>query len=274
MACIVATTWPTTSPPRAATSAAPMASWLAWRALCAFSRTVEVSSSMEAAVSSRLAAWRSVRWDRSSLPAAISRAATLMACEQCLIWPTMLVRRSAVRLASRLIASKSPACWPRMRWSRSPCASAASICRTWPALVATVSSSWLMPSVSDWMKPGSSTGARRWPRSPAVAAATSPATLFSSCSSWVRSCHSTAKPLRLPSALNTGVTTWLKCTGPICTLPLCALRSVSSMPRMRAGLAWKRWMLLPTSVSTSKSGKALRRVSCWLRSRATTERFT
>jgi hypothetical protein len=43
---MVVTTWLTTSPPCEATPAAPMASWLAWRAESAFWRTVEVSSSM------------------------------------------------------------------------------------------------------------------------------------------------------------------------------------------------------------------------------------
>ncbi len=58
---MVVTTLPTTSPPCEATEAAPIASWLAWRACSAFWRTVEVSSSIEAAVSSRLAACCSVR---------------------------------------------------------------------------------------------------------------------------------------------------------------------------------------------------------------------
>src|SRR5471030_535185 len=54
-----------------ATDEALKASWLAWRALSAFCRTVEVISSSEEAVSSRLPAWCSVRRDRSRLPAAI-----------------------------------------------------------------------------------------------------------------------------------------------------------------------------------------------------------
>ena len=79
IADIVSTTLPTTSPPCEATSTAPIASWLAWRALSAFWRTVEVSSSIEEAVSSRDAACCSVRRERSSLPAAISEAAELIA---------------------------------------------------------------------------------------------------------------------------------------------------------------------------------------------------
>ncbi len=56
MSDMVVTTLATTSPPCEATAAAPMASWLAWLACSAFCLTVEVSSSIEAAVSSRLAA--------------------------------------------------------------------------------------------------------------------------------------------------------------------------------------------------------------------------
>ncbi len=78
IADIVVTTWPTTSPPCEATPCAPMASWLAWRACSAFCFTVEVSSSIDAAVSSRFAACCSVRRDRSVLPEAISPAARLM----------------------------------------------------------------------------------------------------------------------------------------------------------------------------------------------------
>ncbi len=65
MSDMVVTTFATTSPPCEATAAAPMASWLAWLACSAFCLTVEVSSSIEAAVSSRLAACCSVRCDRS-----------------------------------------------------------------------------------------------------------------------------------------------------------------------------------------------------------------
>ncbi|MNN73297.1 hypothetical protein D3C81_1894050 [compost metagenome] len=91
MPVMVDTTCCTTSPPCEATDAAPMASWLAWRADSAFWRTVEVSSSIEAAVSSRLAACCSVRRDRSLLPLAISVAAELIAVEECLMRPTMSV---------------------------------------------------------------------------------------------------------------------------------------------------------------------------------------
>ena len=58
---------------------APIASWLAWRALSAFCLTVEVSSSIDDAVSSRLDACYSVRRERSALPAAICCVAALIA---------------------------------------------------------------------------------------------------------------------------------------------------------------------------------------------------
>jgi hypothetical protein len=75
---IVRTTSPTTTPPRTATSEAPIASWLACFAFSLFCFTVEVSSSMLEAVSCRLADCSSVRCDRSVLPLAISLAAVSM----------------------------------------------------------------------------------------------------------------------------------------------------------------------------------------------------
>ena len=68
---MVSTTSATTSPPWTATVLALTASWLAARALSAFWRTVEPSSSMEAAVSSSALACCSVRALRSLLPEAI-----------------------------------------------------------------------------------------------------------------------------------------------------------------------------------------------------------
>jgi len=76
MSCMVLTTRPTTSPPRTATSVAAPASALAWRAVSALCCTVVLSCSIDEAVCCRLPAWRSVRWLRSALPAAISPAAT------------------------------------------------------------------------------------------------------------------------------------------------------------------------------------------------------
>ncbi|KGS00044.1 hypothetical protein X948_3588 [Burkholderia pseudomallei MSHR5608] len=71
MSFIVSTTRSTTELPRSATSDAFDASPLACCAFSAFCRTVDVSSSMLAAVSCSDAACSSVREDRSRLPAAI-----------------------------------------------------------------------------------------------------------------------------------------------------------------------------------------------------------
>ena len=67
---IVVTTRTTSAPPCSARFEAVRASSSAWRALSAFCFTVLVSSSMLAAVSSRLEACSSVRCDRSVVPAA------------------------------------------------------------------------------------------------------------------------------------------------------------------------------------------------------------
>ncbi|MDT4856294.1 hypothetical protein FQZ97_906810 [compost metagenome] len=80
---MVATTWPTTCPPRMATSALATAIWLAWRAASALWRMVLLSSSMLAAVSCRLLAACSVRAARSLLPLAISRLAVSMPALDC-----------------------------------------------------------------------------------------------------------------------------------------------------------------------------------------------
>ncbi|KAG1468030.1 hypothetical protein G6F57_012766 [Rhizopus arrhizus] len=68
-----------------------LANSLAWRACSAFWRTVEVSSSMDAAVSSKLAACCSVRRDKSPLPAAISVDAVLIAVDACWMRETISV---------------------------------------------------------------------------------------------------------------------------------------------------------------------------------------
>lgn len=88
---IVSTTFPTTPPPCPATREAPLANSLAWRACSAFWCTVEVSSSMDAAVSSKLAACCSVRRDKSPLPAAISVDAVLIAVDACWMRETISV---------------------------------------------------------------------------------------------------------------------------------------------------------------------------------------
>ncbi len=119
---MVSTTLPAISPPCDATRAAPMASWLAWRALSAFCLTVEVSSSIEAAVSSRLAACCSVRCDRSWLPAAISPVAAPMLPAAPWIRTTIRVSCSVVALASSRILANTPWKLPCMRAVRSPAA--------------------------------------------------------------------------------------------------------------------------------------------------------
>ncbi len=94
MPCIVSTTRPTTALPFSATSDALAASVLACCALSAFCLTVEVSSSMLAAVSSSDAACCSVRWLRSVLPVAISFAAPPIAPLLSRTRLTVSVRRS------------------------------------------------------------------------------------------------------------------------------------------------------------------------------------
>ncbi|CAB3923996.1 hypothetical protein LMG1864_05651 [Achromobacter ruhlandii] len=104
MPCIVLTTSATAEPPRSATSEALAASWLAWRALSAFCLTVEASSSIDAAVSSREAACCSVRLDRSVLPAEISRAPTLISSTPRRTVATVRARLSCMRLTAAIKA--------------------------------------------------------------------------------------------------------------------------------------------------------------------------
>jgi anti-sigma-K factor RskA len=81
---------------------------LASRAWAAFWRTVAVSSSIDAAVSCRCAAWRSLRSDSAPLPAAISLAAVLIDAAHSWMRPTMRANCPAVALASRWMAAKAP----------------------------------------------------------------------------------------------------------------------------------------------------------------------
>jgi hypothetical protein len=69
------------------------ASWSASRAFSAFWPTVEVSSSMEAAVSSMLEACSSVRDDRSALPEAICEEAVVTASAPSRTWETRIGER-------------------------------------------------------------------------------------------------------------------------------------------------------------------------------------
>ncbi len=109
---MVSTTWLTTSPPCTATVEALCANWLAWRALSAFCLTVEESSSMLAAVSSRALAWLSVRALRSWLPWAIWLLAAATDSEPERTVATTLARLSRMvrRLASRLSGLPSATC--------------------------------------------------------------------------------------------------------------------------------------------------------------------
>ncbi len=139
MPLILSETWLASVPPCEATAAAPAANWLACRACSAFCLTVEVSSSIDAAVSSRLAACCSVRRARSSLPAAISAAAPLMLIAAVWIRVTIAANCSAVVLASSRMVANTPWKSPCMRAVRSPaaiaCSNVDSACRL-PSAVA------------------------------------------------------------------------------------------------------------------------------------------
>ncbi|MNU39903.1 hypothetical protein D3C71_286060 [compost metagenome] len=97
---MVATTCAMTAPPRCATPDAVSASTCAWRALSAFCLTVEVSSSMEEAVSSSELACCSVRADRSRLPAATSDEAEAIVSVPARTVPTVCARLSFMRLSA------------------------------------------------------------------------------------------------------------------------------------------------------------------------------
>ncbi|MNI68878.1 hypothetical protein D3C73_1245970 [compost metagenome] len=108
MACMVSTTRCMAWLPSLAAPWVEAASSLACRACAAFWRTVAVSSSIEAAVSCRCAACRSLRSDSAPLPAAISLAAVLMVVAQCWMCPTIPANWLAVAFASRWIAANAP----------------------------------------------------------------------------------------------------------------------------------------------------------------------
>jgi hypothetical protein len=111
MPFIVSTTWPTTAPPWIATVDALCASWLAWRALSAFCRTVDPSCSIDAAVCSSALACSSVRWLRSWLPWAICAlaVATLSALLRTLDTTRFRpVCMSAMAASSGLNSSRAP----------------------------------------------------------------------------------------------------------------------------------------------------------------------
>ncbi|AIO45545.1 methyl-accepting chemotaxis sensory transducer domain protein [Burkholderia cepacia] len=117
---IVSTTRPTTELPRCATSDAFAASVLACCAFSAFRRTVDVNSSIVAAVSCSDAACSSVRWLRSRLPDAISLTACAMLFDESRTRPTMPISRSFIvrSASSRSRVSSLPR--TSMRLPRSP----------------------------------------------------------------------------------------------------------------------------------------------------------
>ena len=105
MPCMVSTTCATTSPPCTATVLALVASWLACWALSAFWRTVALSCSMDAAVSSSALAWLSVRADRSVLPWAICTLAVATLSD-----PLRTLRTTCVSCVR--ICCKASSNWP------------------------------------------------------------------------------------------------------------------------------------------------------------------
>ena len=110
MESMVPTTLATTAPPRTATSDAEAASWLACCALSAFCFTVEVSSSIDDAVSPSELACCSVREDRSRLPAAISLDAVEMVSVDCWIVPTVAESCCCIACMAYSMLDASPDC--------------------------------------------------------------------------------------------------------------------------------------------------------------------
>ncbi len=128
IAPMVPTTSATTLPPLTATLEADTASWLAWRALSAFCLTVEVSSSIEAAVSSSELACCSVREDKSWLPAAIWLEAVAMVSVPLRTLPTMPTRLSFMSLRACISWPVSSLLFTSMRLVRSPDATERATC--------------------------------------------------------------------------------------------------------------------------------------------------
>ncbi|CAM3513725.1 hypothetical protein ACAN107058_07830 [Paracidovorax anthurii] len=141
ISCIVSTTRPTMVPPCSAACAARAASWLASRAVSELVLTVLLSSSIEAAVSSRLLACCSVRWLRSALPMAISAAPVAMFSLPLRTWPTMFTSWPFMCCRACSSAAGSSLPWMSKVEVRSP----------WATAVATatpVSSGWVMERVT------------------------------------------------------------------------------------------------------------------------------
>jgi hypothetical protein len=152
MASMVPTTSATTLPPLTATLEADTASWLAWRALSAFCLTVLVSSSIDAAVSSRELACSSVRDDKSWLPAAIWLDAVAMVSVPWRTSPTTLARLSFMSLSACISWPVSSLLLTSMSLVRSPAATAWAICTARDrgrVMLRTSSQARTMPRLSD-----------------------------------------------------------------------------------------------------------------------------
>ncbi|MNQ57919.1 hypothetical protein D3C85_720900 [compost metagenome] len=140
MASMVSTTLPTTAPPLTATPEAFSASWFACWALSAFCRTVDVSSSIDDAVSSSELACSSVREDRSRLPLAISDDAVAMVSVPLRTWPTMLTRLEFMSFSARSSWPVSSVVCTSIWLVRSP---EATVCATFTAALI----GWVMARV-------------------------------------------------------------------------------------------------------------------------------
>nr|WP_245416775.1 hypothetical protein [Undibacter mobilis] len=106
---MAATVLAATSPPRSATPQAVAARSLACLAFSAFFRTVAVISSIDAEVSSRLAACSSVRCDRSVVLVDISAEALLISLVAALMVLMVSPKRSTIKLAASEICPSSSA---------------------------------------------------------------------------------------------------------------------------------------------------------------------
>ena len=122
MPSMVLTTWPTAAPPSRATPAAVAARAFACRALSAFWPTVEVSSSIELAVSSSVLACSSVRCDRSVLPCAIWLLVSATVRAPSATSPTSSRRRVLIPASARRSCPISSLPLASMRTVRSPSA--------------------------------------------------------------------------------------------------------------------------------------------------------
>ncbi len=129
ISCMVSTTCSTIWPPRLATSVAPVASWLAVRALSALWRTVALSSSMADAVSCRALACSSVRRLRSALPVAISLDPVEIESEASRTSVTMWASVECMLASEASTLPGTTAPW-RCMGERSPLATCSAICRS------------------------------------------------------------------------------------------------------------------------------------------------